>query len=31
METQQIISIILESLLGIGCGIIAAYLLRKFN
>jgi hypothetical protein len=31
METQQIVLIILESLLGAGCGILAAYLLRKFN
>lgn len=29
--SQQILFIILESLLGAGCGIIAAYLLRKFN
>jgi|LakMenE01Jun11ns_1017448.scaffolds.fasta_scaffold9944043_3 hypothetical protein len=29
--TNQIISIVLESLLGAGCGILAAYLLRKFN
>ena len=29
--TNQIVLIILESLLGAGCGILTAYLLRKFN
>lgn len=29
--SNQIVLIILESLLGAGCGILAAYLLRKFN
>lgn len=29
--SQPILSIILESLLGAGCGILTAYLLRKFS